>query len=348
MYGIKNDMQNQGHNEKMGWIKKLDLFRSIPTEVLHSLQLLDTKINSDHFIPEIPELLNRSVLKGGKKFRPLLCFLMGKVFGLEPKIIAPYARITEFTHSATLAHDDVIDQSDRRRNNHTINSMTSNARAVLAGDFLLASAVSELCQLGNLQIVQDLSKVLVELVDGEWLQLKVKGNIEASQQNLEWIAQKKTSSIISWCCMIPARILELPAPILDKCAGFGTSLGMAFQMVDDILDFEENSQKPVGLDFQNGNLNYVSVAMLRENPELLPAFTESFGKKDWEQWPWSAEQLNAAKSVVRDRARYFVGKGKTQLKEIVQMSPAAINKDSQMVAVNSLTQLLDILVSRTY
>ena len=135
----------------------------IPAKTAEAVATLDLtlKVRS---VPEIDGLLSKTVLFRGKKFRPTLCFLVGQLFGHELEKLHPYARAAEFVHAATLAHDDVIDESEVRRNRPTLNARVSNARAVLAGDLLLARVMAELSELGEIKIISDLSNTVEALV----------------------------------------------------------------------------------------------------------------------------------------------------------------------------------------
>ncbi len=131
----------------------------LPKSVLEAVDSLDLSLNVEA-VPEIETLLGKTVLFRGKKFRPTLSFLVGQFFRLDLKQVSPYARAAEFVHSATLAHDDVIDESSVRRNRPTLNARSTNGRAVLAGDLLLARVMVELSALGQLRIIHDLSKTV--------------------------------------------------------------------------------------------------------------------------------------------------------------------------------------------
>src|SRR4051812_20909403 len=215
----------------------------MPREAAKAVAELDLSL-SVRSVPEIDTLLSKTVLFRGKKFRPTLCFLMGQLFGVQVSELKPYARAAEFVHAATLAHDDVIDESLTRRNRPTLNARTSNARAVLAGDLLLARVMSELSALGEIQIIHDLSQTVEDLVHGEWLQLEARRIANISRKHLETVAKKKTASLIIWCCVTPVRLARLEDQLLDVCVQLGESLGVAFQMIDDIIDYDSKGEKP--------------------------------------------------------------------------------------------------------
>ena len=182
------------------------MLERLPAAVREQLKSLDLRLDTRTPVPEIQILLNRTALAGGKKLRPALCFLMGGLLGLPLADLAPYARAAELTHSASLAHDDVIDTAMKRRNRPTLNAVASNTRAVLAGDLLLARVMVELSARGHVEIIQDLSRAVEDLVSGEWLQLEAKNVVDIERRQLEETARLKTASLIGWVCSVPTRV----------------------------------------------------------------------------------------------------------------------------------------------
>ncbi len=339
-----------------------NLLDFVSAEIVSAIEKLDLSLESDYTLTEIPHLLNNTVLKGGKRFRPLICFLMGEVFLIPLNKIAPYARIAELTHSATLVHDDVIDNSDRRRDQKTLNVLTTNARAVLAGDLLLTRAISELCKLKTHNIMQYLTFVLQQLVDGEWIQLNVQGDLRASCEQLDVIAAKKTSSLFSWCCSVPAFLSGANEEIITECKNFGITLGQIFQKIDDILDFEHTSNKPFALDLKNGQVNSVTMELLNANPDMFNKLESLLVNFEPNNWPWTDEELKRAKDQIRYTVKSLVIIGKSQLQKIVSfLNQNTTQKSStdlkstekqskttakQSAAIKTLEMVLDYLVDR--
>ncbi len=335
--GIKNTFQPNSYG----------LTDVVPLHIAQYLKKLDVSIESEYHLPEIPELINGTVLNGGKKFRPLLCLMMGDLFYITPQEMTQYARVSELTHSATLAHDDVIDNSTLRRNKSTINHVSSNTRAILSGDFLLAKAMVELSDCGNVNIIKDLANTLLDLVDGEWIQLGVKGNFVESKNQVDSIAEKKTASMFRWCCMVAPRILDADIQLVRSCRELGHCIGMIFQIVDDILDFDPKSKKPFALDIANGQINYVTVAMVDKYPELLEKIAAIYGQKNNKEWPWTEDQLNYAKNVTIEKAKLWVSKGQKSLSEIEKICKAN-GVAYKIEVINSFKKMLGLLVFRHF
>lgn len=275
----------------------------ITPEVLQALEKLDLKIVV-RTVPEIEMLLGKTVLFRGKKFRPTLCFLMSQLFGVPLDVAHPYARAAEFTHAATLAHDDVIDESPTRRNRPTLNARSSNARAVLAGDLLLARVMYELSGLGRIEVIHDLARTVEELVSGEWLQLEARKIAGVNRAHLETVAQKKTASLMSWSCVVAAHLAQTSVEIREACYRFGESLGIAFQMIDDIIDYDKKGEKPFAQDIREGLVNFVTLEMLEANPSLREPIERLLGREEFDgNWPWKDQELSLACDRVRSRAQ---------------------------------------------
>lgn len=220
--------------------------------------------NASNLTQEITFLFENS----GKRFRPALVFLFGEVFGLESKTLEIYAKAVEITHTASLIHDDVIDESVERRKKPTLNAKFSNTQSILAGDFLLAHVIGELLKTSTPEITYDLTDAIQNLADGEWLQAKLKVQGKANWDELELVARKKTGSLMKWSCLTPAKLALQSQDIQNKCALIGDDVGLFFQMLDDVNDFNSKSGKPFGADVINGQQNFVTSHLLAHSPHL--------------------------------------------------------------------------------
>ena len=249
-----------------------DFLDSIPTNILDRSKKLDLQIRSVSANSAIDDVLGRTVLRGGKRLRPLLTFLMGNLLKIDLDILTPFARATELVHAASLSHDDVIDNATIRRGAPSINILASNKKAVLAGDYLLSSVIVDLCSTGELMLVNEMSLVIKDLSEGEWLQVDLVSNREYTRELIREIALKKTSSVMSYCTVAPAILAKLPKDIQNICRQFGISLGLAFQLIDDTLDYSTDSQKDQELDLKNGIVNAVVFELLNERPDLMIRF----------------------------------------------------------------------------
>ena len=295
----------------------------LPREVIESLEGLDLVVQSVTSVPEIPRVLNQTVLCGGKRLRPTLCFLMGKILGLTAGKVAPFARAAEFTHSASLAHDDVVDNATQRRHRQTLNASTSNSRAVLAGDLLLARVMLELSEFGNIDIIHDLAVVVEDLVNGEWLQLEARGRVDVTWDHLLQVTLRKTASLMSWCCTVAVR-LAYPADkkLLKSAQNFGQNLGIAFQMVDDVIDFAKQGEKDYAKDLKEGLVNFVVAELLVQNPQLTGEVAKCLNQPTFDS-PWTQKEIDQALASVREKSAGYLKVAQTEFNFIKTFSDSS-------------------------
>lgn len=249
-----------------------DFLDALPKEALENSKKMDLQIRSVKAHEAIDAILSQTVLKGGKRLRPLLTFLMAHLFRVDSKIVTPYARASELVHASSLSHDDVIDNATMRRGAPSINILASNKKAVLAGDYLLSSVIVDLTNAGNLDLVREMSLVIKDLTEGEWLQLDLIDDRNYTRELIREVAEKKTSSVMCYCSVAPAIISGADIKTVELCREFGRRLGLAFQMIDDTLDYSSDSQKDQELDLKNGIVNSVVFEMLDAHPENFARF----------------------------------------------------------------------------
>lgn len=233
---------------------------------------MDLHIRSVNAHQAIDNVLSQTVLRGGKRLRPLLTFLVAHLFKVDFLTVTPFARASELVHAASLSHDDVIDNATVRRGTPSINILASNKKAVLAGDYLLSSVIVDLTNAGNLELVREMSLVIKDLSEGEWLQLDLISDRNYTRELIREVAEKKTSSVMSYCSVAPAILSGADRSTVELCREFGRRLGLAFQMIDDTLDYSGDSQKDQELDLKNGIVNSVVFEMLDSHPELFARF----------------------------------------------------------------------------
>jgi geranylgeranyl pyrophosphate synthase len=316
----------------------------LPQDVSLSLKSLDLIVRSPTSIPEIPKALNQTLLAGGKRLRPMLCFLVGKVLGVPSNQMATFARSAEFTHSASLAHDDVVDSANLRRHKETLNAATSNARAVLAGDLLLARVMVELSEKGNIHIINDLALVVEDLVNGEWLQLEARGKIDVTWNHLLEVTRRKTASLMSWCCTVPARLCYPDdQKLLASCKNFGLNLGTAFQMVDDIIDYEKAGAKDYCKDIKEGLVNFVAAELLIQNPNLSEKVALCLGTLEFVA-PWSETEIKNAIESVREKSDTYLKNAQNEFNFIKTYSD--IQDPGVAQSIESLEMLIGFLKVR--
>jgi geranylgeranyl pyrophosphate synthase len=318
----------------------------MPSQVMTHVEQLNLSIQSEHPVPEIGPLLEQTALAGGKRLRPTLCFLMGGIFEIPEEQIAPYARIAEFVHAASLAHDDVLDMADRRRDNPTLNFLTTNSKAILSGDFLVSRVFKELSELKAFPLIQDLSTVMEHLVYGEWIQEESRYDLATTAQTLQLVAQFKTASLIAWCCLAPARIRNQNENIVQLCRELGVSLGIGFQFIDDVIDYDPDGEKDFARDMKNGFINTVTREIIAKHPELV-AEIKNFLHGDGVPTPsWQTQVVNEARDQVRKQAVDELKLAQSKLNEIV--TQVLGEKRASNLHAQSLNELIDLMGIRSF
>lgn len=287
-----------------------------PTHVSRAVLALDVSLEAGIALPEISTLLNATVANGGKRLRPALLFLLADLFDVSATRAMPYARAAELLHAATLVHDDVVDEAGVRRGRPTVNARTSNAHAVLAGDLLLSRVIGEMASLGDVVALRGLSDTLEALVDGEWRQLGARGRLDVTREELEITAQRKTASLMEWCCWVPALLAGRDEATQARCRELGRIVGLAFQMKDDELDFSKSGEKPFAQDLHEGIANFLTVELLEADPALVAKLAPLLGRADVTEWPFTDAALEEARAKIRHRVDVSLARARTLLDEL--------------------------------
>ena len=208
-------------------------------------------------IAPIAEIGRHLLAAGGKRVRPALALLTARMFGEVTPAAIRLAAVVELIHNATLVHDDVIDGSDTRRGRPSANAHWGNPMTVLAGDWLYMQAFSVALGERNFDVLSTLIGITQKMVEGELLQLTLVGRSEVTEEQLLDIAERKTASLFSGCMRLPAIVAGEDRASADLYASVGQSLGMAFQLVDDVLDLTSTREvlgKPVASDLREGKV----------------------------------------------------------------------------------------------
>ncbi len=198
-----------------------------------------------------------TVRAGGKRLRPALMMLSAWASGGEadPRRLATLGACLEMIHMATLVHDDVIDVAETRRGHRTAASLHGNTAAVLSGDVLLAKAMRLLAHDGDLRVIRTVSDAVVEMAEGEVREVEARGRFDLEPAEHRAILRMKTAAFVECCCRVGGLVAGADERAIDDLARFGHHLGMAFQMIDDLLDWrgdEARTGKAIGIDFRDG------------------------------------------------------------------------------------------------
>ena len=203
---------------------------------------------------------------GGKRIRPALLLLACGLCGYRGERATVLASVVEFIHTATLLHDDIIDQATVRRGRSSVNSRWGNDITVLLGDFLYTKAMSTALSRDNLRILRVLSDVTLRMVEGQLLEIERNGDLEVSEAAHLDIVRRKTADLFSACMRIGGMLAEVGEEREAALASYGLNLGICFQMVDDLLDFTADEKvlgKPTANDLREGKLTLPVIFLLR-------------------------------------------------------------------------------------
>ena len=205
----------------------------------------------------IPRLAGYIVASGGKRLRPMLTLASARLCGHAGQRHLPLAAAVEFIHTATLLHDDVVDESDLRRGQASANEVFGNKPSVLVGDFLFARAFQLMVDDGSQQVLRILSDASAVIAEGEVLQLAASNDTDTSEQRYLEVVTAKTAELFSAACRIGAVVADRRDDEETALAEFGRNLGIAFQLVDDVLDYsalQARLGKTIGDDFSEGKI----------------------------------------------------------------------------------------------
>jgi all-trans-nonaprenyl-diphosphate synthase len=221
---------------------------------------------------------------GGKRLRPAIVLLVSRATLLDQELTQRHRRlaeITEMIHTASLVHDDVVDEAELRRNVPTVNSLFDNRIAVLAGDFLFAQSSWYLANLDNLQVVKLLSEVIRDFAEGEILQGINRFDTSLTLEDYLEKSYYKTASLMANSAKAAAVLSEMDEVVAESLFSYGRNLGLAFQIVDDILDFTAPTEvlgKPAGSDLIDGIITAPALFAIEENPYLKALIEREFSE----------------------------------------------------------------------
>ena len=236
-------------------------------EELNKFDLLYSSMKSEN--PRLQKMIEHMYKADGKKIRPTLLLLTAKALG-EVNEKTYHAAVTiELLHTATLIHDDVVDDANMRRGQPSLNSLFDNKKTVLCGDFFLSSALTQSVLTGDLEIVSIIANLGKKLAEGELQQLFIADEIIIDEEEYFNVIRKKTASLLSACMKIGALTVNAPRNVVNQFSQLGELIGMSVQLRDDIFDyFDDNIGKPTGNDIREGKITLPLLFALK-NSEIM-------------------------------------------------------------------------------
>ena len=279
---------------------------------------------------------------GGKRLRPRLVLLFAEAFGHDGPARYELAATVEFIHTATLLHDDVVDESSLRRGRATANAMFGNAASVLVGDFLYSRAFQMMVSVGNMRVLEVLAEATNTIAEGEVMQLMNMHDPDLATESYLRVIRSKTAKLFEASARLGAILGHAQPAVEEACAAYGRSLGTAFQLIDDLLDYEGDSSelgKNVGDDLREGKATMPLLsAMTRATDEERAMLRRAIELGDVQQLPRVLEVVRrtGALELTREAAR-----------EEVALASQALERLPAGRARQALSQLCTSSIERT-
>jgi len=292
----------------------------------------------------IPAIGHYIVGSGGKRLRPLLCLLIAKLFHYSGDRHISMSVVIEFIHTASLLHDDVVDSSDQRRGNPSANGVWGNQASVLVGDYLFSRGFQMMVADGDMAMLGLMSNVTNALAEGEVLQLSRTFHLAMTEAECLEVIERKTAVLFAAAAEVGAHVSEQDAVMIQKMSEYGMCLGVAFQLMDDALDYlaeAEEAGKPVGHDLEEGKITLPLIYAMQQDDELaacVAAVAERDGYQEGER-EWVRERVQSLQGAdyAMQRAQDYAERAKALL---------PVSGDAKIIKL--LKDLADFSAQRMY
>ncbi len=317
------------------------LYRGIQSDLNDvESRLREISSSSNPLIAEVNRYLFQ---KGGKRIRPALLILSARMCGYKGADHVFWSALVEIIHTASLIHDDIVDNSALRRGQDTVHAKWGANISVLLGDFLYIQSIALALKTKIYPIIDLLADVTAAMVEGELIEFSVNGRVDLAEDVYLEILDKKTAALFSCACRIGGLLAGIPPGQEEKLHAFGTSLGLAFQIVDDLLDFkgeEKSMGKPVLSDFREGRITLplihaVRAARGRDRARLIDLIEHRKTRRDAPRRVRDIVLAAGGLDFAQEQAAGYVRKAKESLAEF----PAAAPR-------RSLERIADLVLQR--
>ena len=304
-------------------------------------RLIVDRAGSD--VQMIPEVASHLISSGGKRLRPMLTIASAEMFGYRGEGHVMLAASVEFMHTATLLHDDVVDESDRRRSKPTARMIWGNQASVLVGDFLLGQAFRMMVDVGSMDALDVLSTASAIIAEGEVMQLSAAKKLSTTEDDYLAVIKAKTAALFLAACEVGPIVADAGADQRAALRSYGLNLGLAFQLVDDVLDYGGDASdlgKNVGDDFREGKITLPVLLAYRRGSDA----ERTFWRESLEKGDNGGERLQHARALMArhgalgdtiGRARHFGAIARDALAPL----PATPHKEA-------LLDVVDFCISR--
>jgi len=296
-------------------------------------------------VPLIPELAGHLIASGGKRMRPMLTLASAALLGYPGNRHYKLAATVEFIHTATLLHDDVVDHSDLRRGRKTANIIWGNSASVLVGDFLFSRAFELMVEDGSLKVLKILSNASAVIAEGEVNQLTTQRKVETREEQYLDVIGAKTAALFAAACRIAAVVAERDEATELALDSYGRNLGIAFQLVDDAIDYVSDAAtmgKGVGDDFRDGKVTLpVILAYARGNED-----ERRFWKDAMEGRRVSDDDLQEGQALLK--ATRAIDDTLERARHYGQRAIDALGAFPASAAKAALTEAVEFAIARAY
>lgn len=303
-----------------------------------------TRMSSEH-APRIPELSAHLIEAGGKRLRPVLTLAAAKMCGYGGDHQIRLAAAVEFIHTATLLHDDVVDESNQRRGRPTANILFGNQSSVLVGDYLFSRSFQLMVETGSLRVLDILANASAVIAEGEVLQLTAQHDLSGGEDRYFQVIRGKTAELFAAAAEVGGEIAGADQAKVQALRDYGDALGIAFQLVDDVLDYGGSSAamgKNVGDDFREGKATLPVFLCAADADEEEAAFWERV-IEDHEQ-----EDEDLATALAYFAQHDALERTKARATEWGQTAVKALDAFPDSDLKTALTDIVDFVVSRAY
>ncbi len=306
-------------------------------------EMILTHMRSD--VALIPQLAGYLIAAGGKRIRPLMTLAATALFDGDMTRAHKLAAAVEFIHTATLLHDDVVDDSNTRRGKDSANIVFGNEASVLVGDFLFSRAFQLMVADGSLETLKVLSDASAIIAEGEVLQLSTQNNLDTTLEDYLDVISGKTAALFAAACEVGPIIADQTPQTRTAIRAYGQALGMAFQIVDDVLDYnaaQEKLGKTIGDDFREGKMTApVLFALQKANAEEKEFWARTIGARDQKD----GDLENALTLIQKHDA---LEKSLNLARKYGQDARAALAAAPDNETKSTLTALIDFTIERGY
>lgn len=323
--------------------KPLDRLSEALSDEMGAVNALIRDRMASRHAPRIPEVTAHLIEAGGKRLRPMLTLAAARMVGYGGPYHIHLAATVEFIHTATLLHDDVVDESSQRRGRPTANLLWDNKSSVLVGDYLFARSFQLMVEPGNMRTLEILANASATIAEGEVLQLTAAQDLATTEDIYIQVVRGKTAALFSAATEVGGVIADAPADQVQALFDYGDALGIAFQIVDDLLDYggaTETIGKNVGDDFRERKLTLpVIKAVAKADAEERAFWSRTIEKGDQREGDLEQALALLARHGAMDAARADALAWAAKAKDALRVLPEHPIRDM-------LTDLADFVVSR--